>query len=82
MMGQTARRTDGWTLDRFIDPAPHTMQAVSIDALQSFDWRLFSGAQETLNLMLYLTENFYDHSVLIASTYASTHVYLANILVS
>jgi len=28
MLGQTDGRTDGWTMYRFIDPAPHTMRAV------------------------------------------------------
>ena len=34
MMGQTDRQTDGrtdeWTLDSFINPAPHTMLSVTI----------------------------------------------------
>jgi len=30
IMGQTDRQTDGRTLDRFIDHAPHTMRTLSI----------------------------------------------------
>jgi len=42
VIGQTDRQTDGRTLDRFIDPAPHAMPAVSItlscdDSVQAVD---------------------------------------------
>jgi len=35
-MGQTDGQTDGWTPNRYIDPAPYTLRTVSIKTLPSF----------------------------------------------